>query len=148
VGHIFLALLLYSQVAADPNAGWARVQRLNAGTKITLTYLDGTTEERVVEGASQSQLMLRTRGGRVTTEMILRDTIVEIAIERRRRKPAGAIIGGVGGFLWGISLAGLQCTTGGCAFAVGLIDGIVGGLVGHALSPVHVTFEVIYHANP
>lgn len=148
MSHVLLALLLYSQVAPDPSAGWSRVQQLNAGTKITLIYLDGRSEERVVEGASQSQLMLRTRGRRVTTEMVPRDTVLEIAIERRRRNPAGAIIGGVAGFVWGISLAGLQCRTGGCAFGVGLIDGIVGGLVGHALSPARVTFEVIYRANP
>jgi hypothetical protein len=148
VGHIFLALLLYSQVAPDPNAGWLRVQQLDAGTRVTLTHLDGTSEERVVEGASQSQLMVRTRGGRTMMEMVPRDTILEIAIERRRRKPAGAIIGGIAGFVWGIALAGLQCTTGGCVFGVGLVDAILGGLLGHALSPVHVTYEVIYRANP
>jgi hypothetical protein len=110
--------------------------------------LDGTSEERFVEGASPSQLMLRTRGRRITTEMVPRDAILEIAVERRHRKPAGAIIGGVAGFVWGLSFAGLQCTTGGCAFGVGLVDGILGALLGHSLSPVHLTFDVIYRANP
>lgn len=147
MSHILLALLLYSQAAAEPGTGWSRVQQFAAGTKISLTYTDGKSEERVVEGASQSQLMLRARGRRVTGEMVRRDGILEIAIERRRRNPAGAIAGAIGGFVWGLSLSGLQCTTRGCALGVGLVDAMLGALVGHAAAPSHVTREIVYRAN-
>jgi hypothetical protein len=120
---------------------------MNAGTKIVLTYVDGTSEERVVEGASQSQLLLRARGSRpVKTEVVVREDILEIALEHRRRNPAGAIIGAVGGFVWGVSLSGLQCTTG-CAIGVGFVDAILGALLGYSVSPSHLTLEVIYRAN-
>lgn len=148
MSHVLLALLLSSQPPSHASTGWSRVQQMSAGTKIVLTYVDGSFEERVVEGASQSQLLLRTRGSRpVKTEVVVRDDILEIALERRHRKPAGAVIGAIGGFIWGVSLSGLQCTTGGCAIGVGCFNAILGALVGYSVSPRHLTLEVIYQAN-
>lgn len=148
MSHLLLSLLLSSQPRSQASTGWSRVQQMNAGTKIVLTYVDGTSEERVVEGASQSQLLLRARGSRsAKTEVVLREDILEIALENHHRNPAGAIIGAVGGFVWGVSLSGLQCTTGGCALGFGFVDAILGALLGYGVSPSHLTLEVIYRAN-
>jgi hypothetical protein len=149
VSHVLLALLLSLQTPPHTSTGWPRVQELTAGTRVSLTYTDGRSEDRVVEGTSQSQLLLRTRDRRVSPgEIVPRETILEIAIERRRRGPTGAIIGAIGGFVWGLSLSGLQCTTAGCALGVGAVDGVLGALIGQAVSPAHATREVIYRANP
>jgi hypothetical protein len=148
VTHVVLALLLIPQAAADPANGWQQVEHLSAGTRIYLTYAGGRSEDRLVEGANESRLTLRGAGKRpVSVETVPRECVLEIAVEHRRRSPAGAIIGGVGGFFWGVSLSGLQCKSGGCALGIGLVDGILGALLGHAVSPVHVTHEIIYRAN-
>lgn len=141
---VLVAALVPAQVAAD---GWARVEQLTAGTRILVTYLDGHSEERVVEGTGQTQLMLRTGKRPATNEMVARDRILEIALERRRRNPAGAIIGAVGGFVWGLAFSGLQCKTAGCALGFGAVDAAIGALIGHSVSRTHVTFDVIYRAN-
>ncbi len=50
MSYVLLALLLSSQSPAGASTGWSRVQQLNAGTRISLTYVDGRSEDRVVEG--------------------------------------------------------------------------------------------------
>jgi hypothetical protein len=102
----------------------------------------------VFEAASDSKLMLRSaHGRRIASDVVPREGILQVAVEHKRRNSTGAIIGGAGGFLWGLALSGLNCSNGGCAFGVAVLNGILGALAGHALSPVHARREVIYQAR-
>jgi hypothetical protein len=146
IAVVLIAAALLPSQAAD--GGWAHVQQLTAGTSVSVTYVDGRSEARVVEGAGPTQLMLRTTDQRsVNTEIVARERILRIALERRHRSPAGAIVGAVGGFLLGLASSGSQCRTAGCALGIGFVDALLGSLLGHGVSRAHVTLEVIYRAN-
>jgi hypothetical protein len=146
IAVVLVAAALVPSQGAD--GGWAHVQQLCAGTSVIVTYAEGRSEQRVVEGAGPTQLLLRTRDPRsVNTEIVPRERILEIALERRHRNPAGAIVGAIGGFVWGLAFSGLQCRTAGCALGIGFVDALLGALLGHGVSPAHATLEVIYRAN-
>jgi hypothetical protein len=139
------------QAAPEPlKDSWSRVEQLDAGTKITLTYVDGRSEDRVVVGANEAKLMVRSAAGRgAAGEIIPRERIREVTVERRRHAVAGAAIGGSAGFLMGLAAPGLNGCDAGCASpaAAGAALALVGVLVGYAASPVHVVREVLYRSE-
>jgi hypothetical protein len=139
------------QATPEPlKESWSRVEQLDAGTKATVTYIDGRSEDRVIVGASDVKLMVRSAAGHdAAGEIIPRERIREITVERRHHAIAGAAIGGSAGFLMGLAAPGLNGCDTGCPSpaAAGAALALVGVLVGYAASPVQVTLVVLYRSD-
>ena len=132
---------------------WSRVEQLDAGTKVTLTYADGSSEDRIFEASNDSKIMVRSAAGYdLSGDVIPRSQIREIVVERRRHAVGGAVIGAGAGFLMGLAAFGLrspnECDQScGSPAAAGAALAAVGAIVGYVASPVRVTREVVYRAD-
>jgi hypothetical protein len=134
-------------------SGWAAVVRLQAGTKVTLTYADGVSEDRVFVGANDTKLMVRSASGQdIAGEIIAREKILVIGTERRHRDADGALSGAGAGLVIGLPMSALATgdspgTSGDQRVLAGLAWVGLGAFLGYHMAPVHVRREIIYRAG-
>ena len=152
-----LAVLLICGVpsiaSAQKGTSWSRVTQLDAGSTITLTYLDGRTEDRLVVAVSDVALVLRAATPQGRSEIVRREQIREIVLERRVRARSGTLIGAgaglaIGTVLSGAATAGCSGTCGDQRLMVRAAWAGIGAALAYRATPVHLHRETIYRIDP
>lgn len=140
--HVFVGLLLWSQSVGRSQADWFRVERLRPGTRMTITYADGHSDDAVFAGANATKLMARHASGlAIPADAVPKDTILQLEIERRY-KPAGGKAAVIGAF---VALGVLSVERAPANLKVLWMP--IGAWIGYTVAPVHRDWKVIYRAN-